>query len=502
MAVSGGESDGEDRWIGNFGLGQRWFPAAKDEKDAGDWMIGYNAFFDYDFTRDHQRGGVGVEVQYDWLHLASNYYFPLSDWKGSKDFESLFVEERPAEGWDARVKAYLPFYRNVAFTGAYTQWYGDHVGMFGHRNLEKDPRVWSYGVEYTPIPLVSGFITQRSTEQGRTETEYGLNFTYHFNMPWDEQVSHSKVAEMRTVSGSRHEFVDRENRIILEYRTNSTISIIAENCGDFTSGNLYCTASLKARFMDAPGNPVSGATVTWSVISARNNSPAMMSDWRDKKTGLTWGDKPESGLTYVELQQERIGRANNNTSITASSGETAMQITDIVGERVITVQAKVNIGGTDYTATQAVSFGNGPLSVFRAPVGTSSPYPAWDDAYAECNGRRYPGTDYSSSSGWVDGNYVGGAYDSYGVTTDDPNSGKMPTIDEVQAVSSYYTGGTIYNPNSNAQGAAFAAGWPNLSYWTGYARTDNFAYHVLLSNGRPRSLLGPGTHWPVACLRR
>jgi hypothetical protein len=77
------------------------------------------------------------------------------------DFDSRLVEERPAEGWDARLKAYLPFYRNVAFTGAYTQWYGDHVGMFGHSNLEKDPRVWSYGVGYTPVPLVSGFLSGR-----------------------------------------------------------------------------------------------------------------------------------------------------------------------------------------------------------------------------------------------------------------------------------------------------------------------------------------------------
>jgi hypothetical protein len=224
MAVSGGDSNGQDRWIGNFGLGQRWFPKATEE-DSGDWMIGYNAFFDNDFTRSHQRGGVGVEVQYDWLRLASNYYFPLSGWKGSYDFDSRFIEERPAEGWDARLKAYLPFYRNVALTGAYTQWYGDHVGMFGHRNLEKDPRVWSYGVEYTPVPLVSGFINQRSTERGRTDTEFGLNFTYHFGMPWEDQVRHSKVAELRTVSGSRHEFVDRENRIILEYRAKNAYRI-------------------------------------------------------------------------------------------------------------------------------------------------------------------------------------------------------------------------------------------------------------------------------------
>jgi hypothetical protein len=226
----------QDRWIGNFGLGQRWYPFAEDEHNAGNLMLGYNAFFDYDFTRDHQRGGLGMEVQYDWLHLASNYYFPLSHWKDSKDFDGDFVEERPAEGWDARIKAYLPFYRNVAFTGAYTQWFGDHVGMFGASRLEKDPRVWSYGIEYTPIPLVSGFLAQRSTERGRTDTEFGLNFTYHFNMPWDEQVSHSKVAELRIVSGSKHEFVDRENRIILEYRAKINPTLIFDaNNADFVS---------------------------------------------------------------------------------------------------------------------------------------------------------------------------------------------------------------------------------------------------------------------------
>ena len=49
--------DTRDRWIGNFGLGQRWFPFAQGERldsadyDAGMLMLGYNAFFDYDFTR-------------------------------------------------------------------------------------------------------------------------------------------------------------------------------------------------------------------------------------------------------------------------------------------------------------------------------------------------------------------------------------------------------------------------------------------------------------------
>ena len=219
MDVSGGEEDGSQRWIGNFGLGHRWFPFAESMEEAGNLMLGWNVFFDNDFSRSHQRGGAGLEARYDWFHLAANYYTPLSGWKNSRDFDGDFVEERPARGWDARAKAYLPFYRNVALTGSFSQWYGDNVAMYGSSDdLEKDPRVWSYGVEYTPIPLLSAFARQRSTERGKADTEFGLQFTWHFDMPWEEQTSHAKVAELRTVSGSRHEFVDRENRIILEYR--------------------------------------------------------------------------------------------------------------------------------------------------------------------------------------------------------------------------------------------------------------------------------------------
>jgi hypothetical protein len=610
MAVSGGEADGQDRWRGNFGLGQRWFPAAKDEEDAGDWMVGYNAFFDNDFTRSHQRGGVGVELQYDWLHLASNYYFPLSDWKGSYDFDSRLVEERPAEGWDARLNAYLPFYRNVAFTGAYTQWFGDHVGMFGASRLEKDPRVWSYGIEYTPIPLVSGFLTQRSTERGRTDTEYGLNFTYHFGMSWDDQVTHSKVAELRTVSGSKHEFVDRENRIILEYRAKNAFHIdylgpdgargflfrvrngfdeyvagqtvrvtasgayLAEapnaapanvfahminilnglisvnvahaadlsktyvtdsqgrfwvlldaiapnptivtayvgessesftlsgsgnghihiinstNGGNFTSGNLYSTASLTAKVMGDDGSPAVGATVTWTVVSAQNKSPAMKNGWGSKKSGLTWGPIPEAGLNYSTLPLERITggttpspyNIDHSTTTTGGNGETKQHLTDIVGQREITVQAEVNIGGTSYLATQVVSFGNGPLSVFTAPSGNLT----WNAAYQECNGTPYPGGS-DHTTGWSGGAYVGG--------------GKMPTRVEYQAVSPIDTTWSYTNPNSYAQGAAFAAGWPVVTYfWTGEASGADKAFVVTVDDGSINDDINVSSNQPVACL--
>ena len=255
MDVSGGEEDGSQRWIGNFGLGHRWFPFAESMEEAGKLMLGWNVFFDNDFSRSHQRGGAGVEARYDWFHLAANYYTPLSGWKNSRDFDGDFVEERPARGWDARAKAYLPFYRNVALTGSFSQWYGDNVAMYGSSDdLEKDPRVWSYGVEYTPIPLLSAFARQRSTERGKADTEFGLQFTWHFDMPWEEQTSHAKVAELRTVSGSRHEFVDRENRIILEYRAKNAGRI--EYLGPVSGQNAFLF-----RVTDGLGRAWAGKTV-------------------------------------------------------------------------------------------------------------------------------------------------------------------------------------------------------------------------------------------------
>jgi len=180
--------------------------------------LGYNVFLDQDFSRNHTRGGAGVEAWYDWLRLSANYYTPLSGWKDSEDYDSRLVEERPAEGYDARLTGYLPFYRNLAVTGAFEKWKGDHVGAFGRDDfLNKNPKVWSYGLEWTPIPILSTSVNQRHSG-GQKETQFGLTFNFNFDMPWEDQITSSTVAEMRTVEGSRHDFVNRQNEMILEYR--------------------------------------------------------------------------------------------------------------------------------------------------------------------------------------------------------------------------------------------------------------------------------------------
>lgn len=331
----GGEQYGPDRWIGNVGVGQRWFPGATvaDDKsvDSGNWMFGYNAFYDHDLSRGHQRGGLGVEAQYDWLKVGSNWYLPLSNWKNSRDFDGAYVEERPAQGWDFRVKGYLPFYREVAVTGAYTQWYGEHVGMFGPSKLEKDPKIWSYGVEYTPVPALTAFVNQRQTERGRADTEFGLRFTYNFGMDAESQFKPSRVAEMRTVHGARHDFVDRENKIILEYRTKNTFRIDFLN---FDGANTFSFRLRDGFDKAAVGQAVrvtAGGYVTVAEVAPQ--SPGLLARVRSALAGLfsVASAQADSGMSYMAdangIIRVRVDNPGKLDSLSLSAGETTTGFT-------------------------------------------------------------------------------------------------------------------------------------------------------------------------------
>ncbi|MGU3489817.1 inverse autotransporter beta domain-containing protein, partial [Enterobacter bugandensis] len=56
----------------NLGWGVRWM--------AGDWMYGFNNFFDNDVTGNNRRVGLGVEARTNYLQFASNTYLRLNNW--------------------------------------------------------------------------------------------------------------------------------------------------------------------------------------------------------------------------------------------------------------------------------------------------------------------------------------------------------------------------------------------------------------------------------------
>ncbi|WP_412058078.1 inverse autotransporter beta domain-containing protein [Bartonella sp. DGB2] len=230
--------DDKQRWIGNFGIGQRWFPYALGQYpddaqySSGSLMLGYNAFFDHDFSRGHNRGSLGLELQKDWVALASNYYMPLSGWKDSGidvpgieigcdaqlGCTNIAFQERPAAGFDIAAKAILPTYRQIAFNGKFSQWFGEQVGLGGKINGQKDPQIWSYGIEYTPVPALRFAFDQQLGSDNFRKSTFSAGLHYVFGVPWKSQFSASKVQDLSPVGQSRYEFVNRENNIILEYR--------------------------------------------------------------------------------------------------------------------------------------------------------------------------------------------------------------------------------------------------------------------------------------------
>ncbi|WP_282875980.1 inverse autotransporter beta domain-containing protein [Pseudomonas peli] len=154
----------DERNITNAGFGYR-------KQINPNLLVGGNAFVDQDLSNSHTRGGVGVEVWTERARFAANAYMPLSDWKESRrdsfntDPERYELYERAASGWDARMEFALPGAPKLAGTVKYFQWKGDGVDVFGGSQLERNPKGYSIGAKWQPIPLV-GFTAEHQKIQG------------------------------------------------------------------------------------------------------------------------------------------------------------------------------------------------------------------------------------------------------------------------------------------------------------------------------------------------
>ncbi|MFZ5210150.1 inverse autotransporter beta domain-containing protein, partial [Enterobacter kobei] len=207
----------DGRTMGNLGIGQRHYP-------AGDWMYGYNAFFDYDLKRDHSRLGLGLEMARDYLKLGANSYFRTSNWRGSPDVTDH--DERPANGFDLRTEAYIPALPQLGGSLTYEQYYGEDVGLFGKSSRSRNPAALTAGLSYTPFPLLSfGIERKQGTTTGEGDTRFNIGFTYDINGSWARQIDPEAVNDKRTLAGTRYDLVERNNEIVLEYRKQELIRL-------------------------------------------------------------------------------------------------------------------------------------------------------------------------------------------------------------------------------------------------------------------------------------
>ncbi len=186
-------------------------------------MLGYNVFIDQDFSGDNTRLGIGGEYWRDYFKSSVNGYFRMSGWHES--YNKKDYDERPANGFDIRFNGYLPSYPALGAKLIYEQYYGDNVALFNSDKLQSNPGAATVGVNYTPIPLVTMGIDYRHGTGNENDLLYSMQFRYQFDKSWSQQIEPQYVNELRTLSGSRYDLVQRNNNIILEYKKQDILSL-------------------------------------------------------------------------------------------------------------------------------------------------------------------------------------------------------------------------------------------------------------------------------------
>ncbi|NHB94262.1 adhesin, partial [Photorhabdus cinerea] len=191
----------------NLGIGTRLF--------INDWMYGANTFYDNDLTGNNSRFSLGGELWTNHLKMSTNAYFRLSDWHNSRDLTNYY--ERPANGYDLIADMYLPSMPSLGAKIKYEQYFGDNVALFGTNNRQKDPYAATFGINYTPIPLITTGVDYKLGKEGKSDGIFSFNVNYRFGVPLSEQLSPENVSSLRSLAGSRYDLVERNNNIILNY---------------------------------------------------------------------------------------------------------------------------------------------------------------------------------------------------------------------------------------------------------------------------------------------
>lgn len=230
------------------------------------WMYGANFFFDRDMTGKNQRFSLGVEAWADHLKLSANRYFRLTDWHQSRDFSDY--NERPADGYDLRLNAYLPAYPHLGGMLSYEQYWGNEVALFGKDDRQKNPYAVSYGINYTPIPLLTLSLDQHTGNSDKQEARFAMQLNYRFGTSWQSQIEPSAVAASRTLAGSRFDLVERNNHIVLDYQKQDLIQLVLPEQASgyaFTSIDVHAQVTSKYDLQriawDAPALIAAGGSI-------------------------------------------------------------------------------------------------------------------------------------------------------------------------------------------------------------------------------------------------
>ena len=198
------EQNNSERIIGNLGIGSRKL------LNSDTLMIGMNAFIDQDFNESHRRGSFGVEVRNSVLDFNGNMYRSLQD----------TTKEIILDGWDYRLAGQVPYVHwSKLFINGY-EWDGV---------LREDIKGMKIGSEMvlTPISILELAYDDKDKKGLEDEWYAKIQFIYppKNNGPTAlDGISDLAWKENKDMSGELLSKVQRNNKIMIEFKGSSTIS--------------------------------------------------------------------------------------------------------------------------------------------------------------------------------------------------------------------------------------------------------------------------------------
>jgi hypothetical protein len=198
------EQNNSERIIGNLGIGSRKL------LNNDTLMIGMNAFIDQDLNESHKRGSFGLEVRNSVLDFNGNMYRSLQD----------TTEEIILDGWDYRLAGQVPYVHwSKIFINSY-EWDGA---------LREDIKGMKIGSEMVLSPISILELAYDDKDKKGLEDEWYAKIQFIYppknNGPTAlEGISDLAWKENKDMSGELLSKVQRNNKIMIEFKGSSTIS--------------------------------------------------------------------------------------------------------------------------------------------------------------------------------------------------------------------------------------------------------------------------------------
>jgi adhesin/invasin len=247
----------------NWGLGWRYQP-------GNGWLFGGNVFLDDDITGDNRRAGLGLELWRDYLKLSVNGYAGTTDWHTS-DLHADY-DEKPANGFDIRMAAFLPDYPQLGGVLKYEKYYGKDVALFDDDTLQNNPYAVTAGVTYTPIPLLDLALEQKKGSGQQHDTHVEMNITWRPGVSLNSQLDPQEVSTTRALDVSRYDVADRNYQVVLQYKKKQLIRVslpahLQGYGGDTTRVNATVTSRHPVTAIDWDMHQLTAAGGNWRLLT-------------------------------------------------------------------------------------------------------------------------------------------------------------------------------------------------------------------------------------------